>query len=297
MAARPANDRRLSVPDPQILAQSDESPAGRAGASPRLGYWVAIALLFGLSGVAAFGLVPGTTLETVPTQAVRLDLPLPAMAIVEGNAAGYWHHDRIRRGDTIGSVLSRLGVDDTAALDFLRTNPAARALYRLRPGKALNVETDADGRLLTLHVGHGRRRSPRGRAQRRRARRVHRPGADGDPLEDGDRRDRLVAVRGRRRRRAARSRNAAARRRLRRRHRLLSRPSSRRPLHGRLRDALRRRRGDQRRAHHRRRIREPREGAARVPLALGRRHRELLRRGWALRCARPSCARRWSSRA
>src|SRR6185436_306226 len=83
------------------------------------------------------------------------DLPLPAMAIVEGNTAGYWHHDRIRRGDTIGSVLSRLGVDDTAALDFLRTNPAARALYRLRPGKALNVETDADGRLLTLHVVTG----------------------------------------------------------------------------------------------------------------------------------------------
>jgi murein DD-endopeptidase MepM/ murein hydrolase activator NlpD len=152
MTARPANDRRLSVPDPQILAQSDESPAGRAGASPRLGYWASTALLFGLSAVAAFGFVPGTTLETVPTQAIRLDLPLPAMAIVEGNAAGYWHHDRIRRGDTIGSVLSRLGVDDAAALDFLRTNPAARALYRLRPGKALNVETDADGRLLTLHV-------------------------------------------------------------------------------------------------------------------------------------------------
>ena len=140
------------MPDPQILAQSDERPAGPAGDSPRLGYWVATALLFGLSAVAAFGLVPGTTLETVPTQAVRLDLPLPAMAIIEGNAAGYWHHDRIRRGDTIGSVLSRLGVDDDAALQFLRTNPAARALYRLRPGKALNVETGSDGRLLTLHV-------------------------------------------------------------------------------------------------------------------------------------------------
>jgi murein DD-endopeptidase MepM/ murein hydrolase activator NlpD len=142
----------MSAPNPAILAQSDESASGRAAGSQAFGHWVAIALLFGLFGVAAFGLVPGTTLETVPTQAVRLDLPLPTMAIVEGNAAGYWHHDRIRRGDTIGSVLSRLGVDDAAALDFLRTNPSARALYRLRPGKALNVETDADGRLLTLHV-------------------------------------------------------------------------------------------------------------------------------------------------
>jgi len=142
----------MSASEHEILAQSEPGAAGRAAGSSALGYWVAIALLFGLSGVAAFGLVPGTALETVPTQAVRLELPLPQMAVLEGNGAGYWHHDRIRRGDTIGSALSRLGVEDTAALDFLRTNPAAKALYRLRPGKALNVETDADGRLLALHV-------------------------------------------------------------------------------------------------------------------------------------------------
>jgi murein DD-endopeptidase MepM/ murein hydrolase activator NlpD len=116
--------------------------------------WIALALC-GLSGVAAFGLVPGTEPETVPTQVVRLDLPLPALSLLDANSAGYWHHDRIRRGDTIGSVLSRLGVDDTAAYEFLRTNSAARALYQLRPGRALNVETDDLGRLLTLHVATG----------------------------------------------------------------------------------------------------------------------------------------------
>lgn len=142
----------MTPPDPEILAHRTESTASNNRGGSAIGYWVAIALLFGLSGVAAFGLVPGTTLEIVPTQAVRLDLPLPSMALVEANAAGYWHHDRIRRGDTIGSVLSRLGVDDAEALGFLRTDPSARALYRLRPGKALNVETDAGGRLLTLHA-------------------------------------------------------------------------------------------------------------------------------------------------
>ena len=161
------------MPQRQILAQS-ETLAGSRVRSPTLGFWIAIALIFGLSGVAAFGLVPGTPLETVPTQAVRLDLPLPTMAVLEGNAAGYWHHDRIRRGDTIGSVLARLGVDDSAALEFLRTNADARALYRLRPGKALNVETDADGRLLTLHAVT----------------------ADGDRLAVGRDGDRLVATTG-----------------------------------------------------------------------------------------------------
>jgi murein DD-endopeptidase MepM/ murein hydrolase activator NlpD len=144
----------MTAPKHRILAHSTKSAASRVGGGSTFGYWLAIAL-FGLSGVAAFGLVPGTTIETVPTQVVDLALPLPPMAIVQGNVAGYWHHDRIRRGDTIGSVLSRLGVDDAAALDFLRTNPSARALYRLRPGKALNVETDGDGRLLTLHVVTG----------------------------------------------------------------------------------------------------------------------------------------------
>src|SRR5215831_9890276 len=114
----------MRAPEYDILAQSEAGTAGRAAGSSALGYWAAIALLFGLSGVAAFGLVPGTTLETVPTQAVRLDLPLPTLAILEGNTAGYWHHDRIRPGDTIGRALSRLGVEDAVAMEFLRTNSA-----------------------------------------------------------------------------------------------------------------------------------------------------------------------------
>ena len=89
-----------------------------------------------MSGVAAFGLAPGTTLPTTsrrgrsgaicPTGGVRRARATPARP-------GYWREERIRRGDTIGSVLARLGVDDPEALEFLRTDPAARALYQLRP--------------------------------------------------------------------------------------------------------------------------------------------------------------------
>ncbi|MEO8303778.1 MAG: peptidoglycan DD-metalloendopeptidase family protein [Betaproteobacteria bacterium] len=136
---------------PPILAHGMRAAVRRIAPAPTPGQWVAMALC-GLSGVAAFGLAPDTTLDIVPTQVVRVELPLPAAAIVEDQTAAYWHHDRIRRGDTIGSVLSRLGVDDAVAMEFLRTNPSARALYQLRPGKALNVETDAGGRLLTLHL-------------------------------------------------------------------------------------------------------------------------------------------------
>ena len=95
--------------------------------SPTLGALARDRAAFGLSGVAAFGLVPGTTLE-IGAHAGRS--PRPAAAR-DGDRrrhtpAGYWHHDRIRRGDTIGSVLSRARRRRSAALDFLRTNPSAR---------------------------------------------------------------------------------------------------------------------------------------------------------------------------
>jgi len=123
------------------------------------GQWLAVAVL-GMSGVAAFGLAPGTPLEAVPAQAILRELPNPVAAALDAPEAAvpterYWREERIRRGDTIGSVLARLAVDDPEATAFLRTDPAARPLYRLRPGKALRVETDAAGRLETLRLVAG----------------------------------------------------------------------------------------------------------------------------------------------
>ena len=111
--------------------------------------------LFGVTAVAAFSLVANTAPEIVPIHTIRLDLPRPEFAVVDSAAAGYWREDHIRRGDTIGNVLARLGVDDPAALEFLRTNAAARALYQLRPGKRLAVETDDEGALRTLRFVTG----------------------------------------------------------------------------------------------------------------------------------------------
>ena len=125
------------------------------------GQWLSV-LVLGLSGVAAFGLAPDTTLETVPVQAIVRELPNPVAAggdaAVPGAAAAgprYWREERIRRGDTIGSVLARLDVDDPEANVFLRTDPAARPLYQLRPGKPLSVETGDGGRLAALHFVAG----------------------------------------------------------------------------------------------------------------------------------------------
>ncbi len=103
-----------------------------------------------LSAVAAFGLAPNTTLETVPTQLVERDLPAPPILAVDPSETTYWREERVRRGDTIGSLLARAGVDDAEAMQFLRVDRSARPVYQLRPGRAVRVATDGAGLLLGL---------------------------------------------------------------------------------------------------------------------------------------------------
>ena len=102
-----------------------------------------------LGVVAAFGLALDTTLDTVPRERIMRELVLPAIAPPVADES-YWREERVRRGDTLGSVLARVGIDDAAAQNFLRSDARARPLYQLRPGKALRVRTDAGGRMLGL---------------------------------------------------------------------------------------------------------------------------------------------------
>jgi len=120
------------------------------------GQALAVAVLC-LAGVAAFGITPDTALDTVAVQRVSRALPTPAFVEVSEVADRYWREERVQRGDTIGSLLARAAVDDAEAMQFLRADPSARALYQLRPGQALKVATDDDGRLAGLRflAGNG----------------------------------------------------------------------------------------------------------------------------------------------
>jgi hypothetical protein len=99
-----------------ILAERARS-ARQAAVSPTSGQWLAVAL-FAISWLAAFGLVANTAPELAPVEVIRLDLPKAEFAVVPADDAGFWREDRVRRGDTIGSVLARMGVDDPEALQF-----------------------------------------------------------------------------------------------------------------------------------------------------------------------------------
>src|SRR5262249_2837239 len=134
----------------RILAQS--------GATPRLGSGVgrlAAAAALMLAGIiGAFAVAPGSTLETVASQRVERTLAAPALDVTP-SADSYWREEQVRRGDTLGGLLAKLGVDDAAAQRFLRSDAGAQAVRALRPGRSLRALTDGEGRLLTLKSNDG----------------------------------------------------------------------------------------------------------------------------------------------
>ncbi len=145
----------MPLPENQSSILAHPSTASRPSVLARIGrgldawQWAALAVL-SLTGAAAFGLAPGTTLETVPTRAVERALALPEIAPAATEPELFWREERVQRGDTIGALLARAGVDDPEAMQFLRTHATARPLYQLRPGRPVRVATGQDGELIAL---------------------------------------------------------------------------------------------------------------------------------------------------
>jgi len=105
--------------------------------------------LFGM--VAALGTVNDAHLTDIPRQQVIEQLALPALTVSEDNVKSFLREDRVRRGDTTMELLQRLGVDDPAAVGFLKGNATAQSLFRqLSPGKNLTARTGPQGELQSL---------------------------------------------------------------------------------------------------------------------------------------------------
>jgi murein DD-endopeptidase MepM/ murein hydrolase activator NlpD len=103
-----------------------------------------------LGMVAAFGIAPDTSTERVATHEVTQEVALPAPPTAPAEDATYWRDERVQRGDSIGSILARLHVQDPEALTFLQSRRDARALYQLAPGRSLRAVTTDAGQLLSL---------------------------------------------------------------------------------------------------------------------------------------------------
>jgi hypothetical protein len=110
---------------------------------------VAVLPFFGV--VAAFGIAPDTVPEPVELQHVVENIVLQAAAPeATADVSRFWREERIQRGDTVASILSRLSVNDQEALSYLLQAKDVRSLYQLIPGRSIRVVTTQQGRLESL---------------------------------------------------------------------------------------------------------------------------------------------------
>jgi len=121
------------------------------------------ALFLGAFTIGAAGFAPAEPdTSDAPVHAIVKDLALPDLqqqvAQLEDREEFYVNEEKVRSGDTLATLLTRLGVDDEAAANFIKSDTLARAVMQLRAGKRVMARTSEDGELqqLTATLSDGR---------------------------------------------------------------------------------------------------------------------------------------------
>ncbi|MFM1990535.1 MAG: hypothetical protein RJA99_3492 [Pseudomonadota bacterium] len=103
---------------------------------------LAIGAVTSLAAVTAFGVAPLTSAELPPVQSTVEAIAL--VPTVLESEPGYVQQEKIRRGETLASLLARLGADDAEFAAFVRRDPIARRLLELRPGRTVSAVVGDD---------------------------------------------------------------------------------------------------------------------------------------------------------
>lgn len=104
-------------------------------------------LTFGAAGVAP--LAPDAS--DLPVRSISQSLALPDLeaqiVAMEKSQQNFVREEKVRPGDTLAALLGRLGVEDGAAAEFIKTNATARGFMQINAGKSVQAGTAADGTL------------------------------------------------------------------------------------------------------------------------------------------------------
>ncbi|KQV88597.1 peptidase M23 [Massilia sp. Root351] len=109
---------------------------------------------FGAAGVAP--LAPDAA--DLPVKSVSTALELPNISAQIGalqqqeSTEKYVHEERIRAGDTLATLMTRLGVEDDAAETFIKKDKVAKGVMQLKTGKRVQAQTDENGNLVWLRA-------------------------------------------------------------------------------------------------------------------------------------------------
>lgn len=117
-------------------------------------HFAAMALMGGaslLAMVTAFAIAP-SSLGNIPADELVVEqLSLPHSRDRDFANDLFVREERIQRGDTVGRLFSRLGIDDEPAMAELRKSAEADQMFRqMRPGKTVTARTGRQGELVSL---------------------------------------------------------------------------------------------------------------------------------------------------
>jgi len=113
----------------------------------------ALALVLVAFGAAAVAPAP-PDLTNVKVRPIEQSLALPKLsdqiAALDDEQQDYVSEARARAGDTLGTLLDRLGIEDAAASAYIRADPSARVLLQLKPGRQVQAKVSDTGELQRL---------------------------------------------------------------------------------------------------------------------------------------------------
>lgn len=105
---------------------------------------------FGAAGVAPMAPDPAD----LPVRKITEELAIPSLseqiASLQSDEQSFLREERVRPGDTLATLLSRLGVNDDAATAFIKSDRIANSVMQLRPGRRVQAQTGKDGSLQRL---------------------------------------------------------------------------------------------------------------------------------------------------
>ncbi|HEX7644340.1 MAG TPA: peptidoglycan DD-metalloendopeptidase family protein [Burkholderiaceae bacterium] len=126
-----------------------------AGSSKKTRIVTASSVFFALCAFGAAAVAPlAPDAADLPVKMITEDLTLPDLAsqtAAEDTAPQtYISEEKVRPGDTLAALLTRLGVDDNKAADFIKGDKTAHEIMQLKPGKLVQAQIDGGGQLKWL---------------------------------------------------------------------------------------------------------------------------------------------------
>jgi cell envelope opacity-associated protein A len=112
------------------------------------------------AAIAALAAAPAALdLDSMQSQPIVETVQTPSVAAqvdeITRRSESFLREARVQRGESVGALLARMGVEDADAVQFVRVDAQARPLVRLPQGRLVQANIDAEGRLNWLRAFAG----------------------------------------------------------------------------------------------------------------------------------------------